>query len=135
MLIMLLSSCDIEHSSNGKLDGYWHMTSIDTLSNGNITHLNDRLLFWAFQNKLLEFIDRDGKTQSFLLRFEKNGNTLRIYNPHISRSQSGDVEVTNPATMSPYGINTMEDTLTIEKLGSSAMILRNKTIRINFKRF
>lgn len=28
------SSCELESSDNGKLDGFWHLESIDSLENG-----------------------------------------------------------------------------------------------------
>lgn len=32
--VMVFSSCEMETSKNGDLDGYWHLESIDTLENG-----------------------------------------------------------------------------------------------------
>ena len=38
----MLTGCDIETSGNGKLDGYWHMTAVDTIATLFEPYQNDR---------------------------------------------------------------------------------------------
>jgi len=130
-----LASCDIDSSPNGKLDGYWKMASIDSIESGNILNLDNELYFWAFQNKLLQLVDRGHKNATFLLRFEKSGKTLTVTDPYRHKSQLEDVPVEDPSTMKAYGIKHAEEDFTIKKLSNSTLILENEEIRINFKRY
>ena len=34
VLVFTLSSCEIETSQNGDLDGFWHLEQVDTLATG-----------------------------------------------------------------------------------------------------
>ena len=48
---LLLVSCGdlLEHSQNGKLDGYWKLTTIDTLTSGGQKDVSEQSLFMAVQ--------------------------------------------------------------------------------------
>lgn len=51
--VMAFSSCEMETSKNGDLDGYWHLESIDTLENGKICDFSSRKVFWGIEHKLI----------------------------------------------------------------------------------
>lgn len=44
---LLLTSCDIETSDNGDLDGYWHLVRVDTLATGVSSDLSETRVFWG----------------------------------------------------------------------------------------
>ena len=44
-MIAAMTSCTIESSDNGKLDGFWHMEQVDTLATGGTQDLSDSLMF------------------------------------------------------------------------------------------
>ena len=46
---LLLTSCGIEFSDNGKLDGFWQLMSADTLTNQHTLDLKTSGRTWAFQ--------------------------------------------------------------------------------------
>ena len=135
LLSLTLISCDLDTSSNGKLDGYWRVVSIDTVETGGTMHLDDRLIFWAVQNKLLQFYDRELKTRSYILRFEKINSKWRLYEPRYHKAQSEDIDVENPEAMKIYGMWNTDQTYEILSLGSDKMILESEGIRLNFKRY
>lgn len=47
MALGSLSSCTLESSDNGDLDGYWHLESIDTLATGKTGDYSNRRFFGA----------------------------------------------------------------------------------------
>ena len=48
-LLMSLTSCEIETSDNGKLDGFWHLERVDTLATGKSVDYTNKLVFWGVQ--------------------------------------------------------------------------------------
>ena len=148
-ILFMLLSCDIEHSSNGKFDGYWKITRIDTLQTGGINDLSGELRFWSVQGKLLQLNDRQNYRQPCYLRFEKKGEQLRLYSPYADVSQGEDLPMTDAEPLRHWGINlsanndesgskaeeSLEEKFTFESLTSSNMVLASQTLRLYFKRY
>ena len=105
------------------------------METGGTLHLDDRLVFWAVQKNLLQFYDREQKTRSYVLRFEKINSKLRLYEPRYHKTQSEDIDVENPEVMRIYGMWNSDQTYEILSLGSDKMILESEGIRLNFKRY
>ena len=57
---VLVCSCEIEMSGNGRLDGMWHLVSVDTLSTSGVRDMSEERIYWSFQNRLLELDDKSG---------------------------------------------------------------------------
>lgn len=136
---LALSSCSISTSDNGKLDGYWHLTGIDTLREGQgSTDLKQRRVYWAVQAKLLNVRDLGTYQQGYLFRFSHVGDSLLLSEPYHDGGHedtgSGDTPVTDAAELSPFGINSLTEHFFVEQLSGSTMILRSQTLRLYFKR-
>jgi len=80
--VAMLSSCTLEMSDNGHLDGYWQLTTVDTLTNGKSEDVRERLLFLSVEKDLLRLCDQGNATVDCYCRFEKTSSSLRIYNPY-----------------------------------------------------
>lgn len=135
-ICLLLTSCDIETSDNGDLDGYWNLVRVDTLATGVSRDLSDTRVFWGVEMRLLEAVDHDHDTghYGYLFNFERKGQTLRLYNGHKHERAEGDILVENVETIAPLGINALDDLFTIETLNSSDMVLKDKVLRLWFKK-
>ena len=48
LLLMSLTSCEIETSENGDLDGYWHLEQVDTLATGGVCIIEINVYFGEF---------------------------------------------------------------------------------------
>lgn len=129
-----LCSCDLETYDNGKLDGMWRLTGIDTLETSGSKNMDGTKLYWSFQGKLLQMDDKNNVEQKFLLRFEKNDSSLRLYDPYIYDRENGDKPLSDPKMLAPYGINSLEENCKLDYLGSSNMTLKTKTLRLSFKK-
>ena len=46
--LLLLTSCEIEFSNNGKLDGFWQLIAVDTLATQHTSDLKTSGRTWAF---------------------------------------------------------------------------------------
>ena len=133
---MLLTSCNIETSDNGTLDGYWHLVRVDTLATGRSSDQSEARVFWGVQMRLIEAVDHDHDTghYGYLFNFEHQGQTLRLYNGHKHERADGDLLVEDAATLAPLGISSLDELFTIEQLDSGGMVLRDDRLRLWFEK-
>lgn len=134
ILSAVVCSCELETSDNGDLDGMWHYVATDTLTNGATEDVSAKRIYWSFQNKLLQLEDKSGTNGRFLLRFDKSGNALRLYSPYVYDRENGDKALDDPTPLTPFGINALEETFTIERLDGSRMTLSTDSLRLHFKK-
>lgn len=132
--MLAMTSCELEGSGNGDLDGFWHIERIDTLATGGVADYSQNLFFWSFQGKLLSLNNKSHTTPDCLTRFNKTGNTLTISEPFRDDRMGGDEPLETPELLQPYGVNKIEESFVIEALSGSKMILKSETLRINFKK-
>lgn len=144
-LLMSLSSCEIETSDNGKLDGFWHLERIDSLDNGNTVDCSNQQIFWGVQLRLIEAKDLGNNTYKRLyLRFEQTPDSLyinKVYENHWHEDNPNDevggdvpVEMVNDDTRH-YGINNIPEGFLKERLDGSKMVLKSKMLRLTFRQF
>lgn len=136
------SSCELESSKNGDLDGFWHLESIDSLENGQTVDLSKLHIFWGIEHKLIAVRESDYGKSSFYFRFEQTSDSLKITEVFLNHGHQdngedgGDIpqdEVTDDLRY--YGVNAIPDGFVKEALNGSKMILKSKTVRLNFKKF
>ncbi len=129
-----LASCELETSDNGHLDGFWHLTRVDTLSTGGTTDLSAKRIFWGVQVRLLNVVDYDKSVKGYFFRFENKGTTLRLYDAYEDNYKDGDFKVEDPSVLSPFGINALDETFTIENISNSRMTLATAELRLSFRK-
>ena len=134
-LSLIMVSCEIESSKNGKLDGFWHLTTIDTIATKGHLDVSEKGYFWSVQMHLLQIARQEGGTGLIVFRFENKDNTLRIYDPYANHRENGDPKIIDTSITSLMGINQLDETFKIEKLTSSKMILSSSTLKLYFRRF
>ena len=137
-----LSSCSLEHSDNGDLDGYWHLESIDTLANGHTADFSKEYVFWGIEYKLISTRVTNTNQERLYLRFEQTSDSLKITQAYLDHGHQdngedgGDIpvdEVTDDLRF--YGINHLPEGFYKEALDGNKLILRSKTLRLKFKKF
>ena len=82
-MIAAMTSCTIESSDNGKLDGFWHMEQVDTLATGGTQDLSDSLMFWCIDTKLIG-VRGSGRSHNlgYYLRFTQTSDSVTVHSPH-----------------------------------------------------
>jgi len=135
-LVFSFTSCELETSGNGDLDGFWHLVQVDTLQTGGVKDTSKELFFWSFQVNLLEFSDRSYQIPIFMARFNHDNGQLKVTQPCLYNRDEGNEMVTeeNVKDISPYGLNALEETFRVEELSGSRMTLSNGTLRLYFKK-
>lgn len=134
----LLSSCDLERSDNGELDGYWHLVGVDTLETGGHLDLSQQKIFWAVQAKLIHL---SGSSEEFYLRFRQTDDSVVVNQPYLDNghqdngTDGGDIPVSDASVLAPYGILHLEEPFQKEKLTGSRMILKSTALRLDFRKF
>lgn len=133
----MLTGCDLETSSNGNLDGFWHMVQVDTLNTGGVKDMSKDLVFWSFQMKLLELSDHNDLNVIHMARFAHEGNALKVTQPCRYDLDLGNEMLTEEQleNIAKYGLNALEENFQVEHLNSSKMILSNGVLRLYFKKF
>ncbi|MBR4925248.1 MAG: lipocalin-like domain-containing protein [Prevotella sp.] len=130
----MLTGCTLETSGNGKLDGYWHMTAVDTIATGGTCDLSQKRLFWGVQAKLINLSDRDDLSYNFFMRFEYAKTTLRLFEPYQNDRIEGDPVLEDATKLEPFGIEGMEQSFKIEELKGKKMTLASENLRLHFEK-
>ena len=134
VLVFSLSACELETSHNGKLDGWWLLTAVDTLPAGGHANVEEQQCTWAFQGRLLELRDVPGQRGDYLLSFAQHGNDLLISHPYLSARDSGDIAVQTPQPLHPYGIRTLSEQFSITAINRQRMVLTSTSLRLYFRK-
>ena len=132
--LLSFSSCDLEMSDNGKLDGYWQLARIDTIDGGGCDKVPSRI-FWSVQIHLLQLSDHSGRNSTYLLRFDQGDTHLRVYDPYLSARNEGDKPLDDAAVLQPYGIQSLDEHFIIEGLDNKNLTLNSSLLRLQFNRY
>lgn len=135
-IVMILSSCGdfLETSDNGKLDGLWQLTRIDTLGTGGGLDVTTDRKYLAVQASFLEVRDAD-MAERYMFRFSYDGDQLVLSDARLNDRSLGDPEVADVAVLTPYGINRLSETFKVEKLTGSRLVLVSSTLRLIYRKF
>ena len=131
---LLLTSCEIEFSNNGKLDGFWQLIAVDTLATQHTSDLKTSGRTWAFQGRLLEMRDTKGGYSDLYFSFEHRGDSLFLDSPYLSDRDVDDIKITDVNIVRPYGVNGLKEGFEIENLSNNKLILRSKTLRVMLRK-
>lgn len=135
---MMIVSCELETSGNGKLDGYWQMCQVDTLTTGGVTDTRESLIYWGMQGKLLQIRYSENNVylgEGLLFRFENDNSLLTLSSPVVHHLYETDEPIDDVELLKPYGIYRLEEKFTIEQLDDKYMILTNDVLRLHFRRY
>ena len=138
LVSFVVVSCELDISSNGKLDGLWQVESVDTLRKDGTTGFGNKIndkLFWAFQFDLLQIDDRTYSSPRYLFRFEHIKDTLRIYDPYVYDRENGDIKPEDAAVLNMYGIDSTDTKFIIDMLSSKRLILKRGDLHIKMRKF
>lgn len=135
-ILFVLVSCGdlLEHSQNGKLDGNWKLTIIDTLATGGQKNVSEQSLFMAVQGKIMMLNNRDNGAE-FVFQFNHSDGHLKIFDARQSNREKGDPLLTDPEGLRPFGFNNLEEDFTVEKLSSGKLIINDGTLSLHFIKF
>jgi hypothetical protein len=134
LTVAAISSCTLESSNAGAFDGMWHLTAVDTLSTGGAKDMGEEMIFWSFENKLMEADDKSGTHQSVLFRFKDNDGKLTLSNPYAYDRTNGDKLITDSTMLMPFGINKLQEEFQILRNKGGRLELQSATLKLSFKR-
>lgn len=132
--LMVFVACSFEISSNGPLDGMWHLEQIDTLATQGTLDLSGQYYYWSVQNHLLNFQRRQVPYAEYIWRFDQGKETLTIHTPFISARLEGDIPLTDVTIVQPFGANNLAESYQIEKLTKQRMVLKSELLRLVFRK-
>ncbi len=140
VIIQALSSCQIEHDSNGDFAGFWHLERIDTIETGGVKDMSNDYIFWAVQGQLIHVRNTQIPYTGYFFRFTNSGETLVLYQPytnggHQTGDSQGDLPVTDVSILAPYGINSLEEHFHKDQFTGANLTLSTSSLRLYFKKF
>lgn len=142
--ISFLAACSFNTdkvSGDGDLEGFWHLERIEYLSTdaagattvSSVSDLSNQLIFWSFQQKLLELSDKSDEINTVLCRFTANDGNLTIGNVYIP-SYDTDSLSTDVSLLAPFGMDQLNKTYSYTIHGSK-LTLTGSDRRLYLKRF
>ena len=132
---LLLASCEIETSGNGKLDGNWQLRQIDTLTTNGICDMSYSYIYWGIETDLLQVRDIDSDNLKIFFHIEQHADTLILLNPYQVISKSELKALENDSLRQPLGIDGTEDHYLIEKVSNGSLLLKNQRYRLQFRKY
>lgn len=132
-ILFLMTSCDIEMSDNGNLDGLWQMTEMQETGKEAID-MRETGTIWGFQFRLLELRNKSNQ-YGFLCRFEHKDGHLRVYEPYDQKHDESDDPVTDATILNPFGLYTTSEDFQIEALTSSNLTIKSDKVRLKFRKY
>ena len=133
---MVLSSCKIHTSHNGKLDGLWQVMVKEDLATGEAVDMRDLHATWSVQGNLLMM--RMDNSSELIWRFNLKDDVLVLSDPYLSArfgEQGTDVKLEDVSVVEPYGLSALEEYLKVITLNSDDMILESSTSRLVFRKY
>ncbi|MDD4637277.1 MAG: lipocalin-like domain-containing protein [Bacteroidales bacterium] len=121
LLLVMVIACG-KNPENGKLDGMWQLTEIESANGVSISKKSDRI-YYSFQLHVVE-LRRIGYDE-YRGHFDYTGDSLSL---HMRDYMIKD-------TCSFFGLKTMNDQFAIEVLTGSNMMLRRDNVRLKFRKF
>ena len=140
VLLTFMSACDLHTSNNGDLDGFWQLTSMDTLSTGRSGDMRSQKIFWSVQASLLEMRDLHDVNpgmchEPILFRFNHEGDRLSLSEPIANNRNISDSIVVDPVTVRFYGLSRLDETFKVLQLDADNMTLQSEFYRMYFRKY
>ena len=139
-VLTMLTACELNTSDNGKLDGFWQMTQMDTLETNRSGDVRDLKIFWAVQGKMLEMRDLHDTDVTLChekvnFRFRLENGKLYLSEPIANNRPISDSIIANPATVAFYGLSSLEQVLDVVQMESNKMTLQTELYRMYFRKY
>ena len=135
---LMVVSCELETSGNGKLDGYWQMSQVDTLATGGVADTRESFIYWGVQGKLLQIRYSENDVylgEGLLFRFEDNDSILTLSSPFVHHLYETDEPIDDVEILKPFGIYRLVEKFAIKELDDNNMVLTNDVLRLHFRRY
>ena len=135
-MALTLTACELETSANGDLDGFWLITSIDTLATHGHKELRDSSLTWSFQGRILEIRRAIHQTDEiFICKFEHEGGVVHVFDIYRIKREQEDPKIEDPAPLRSFGINQLDEHFLVATLNADHMVLQSNGLQINFEKY
>ncbi len=134
--LSLFSSCELETSDNGDLDGMWHLMQVDTISTGGINDVVPQRIYWSFQVRLANLRSLVDGPDVFC-RFERNENLLRLHSFYFNDRPGGDpaLDEATAVVLKKVMVDSLTQTYRIDNLDASTMVLSTNTLKLRFVKY
>lgn len=134
MIIGLLSSCNMETSNNGDLDGLWQATFKENIVTGSLIDLRDFNASWSFQGGLVQ-MNASTIPSHVIGKFVRTDNFLKVNTLCIFRHGKGDEQITDVSVLEVFGFIQLDETFEVLELNEDVLRLQNSRVRLSFRKY
>lgn len=128
-LLACVSSCDIEHIDNGKLDGLWKLQAMDSLGTSTTVDMSRTNMAYAVQGNLLQL-----HPKQLYFRFDHTGDSLILHDPYINLFDVSK-PLTNIEEARPFGVNNFREAFHVDELSRGKLVLSTEILRLHFEKY
>lgn len=132
-IILSLSSCSVEMTNNGDLDGFWQMYEMQ-IDGGETKDIRNASIVMGVNFNLMSLREH-GNNDCIYCRFSNDGTYLRIYDFRVGKHDITDILVEDPSTLNVFGIFSLDEKFKIETMTSSSMILRSERALLKLRKY
>lgn len=132
-ILLSLSSCSVEMTNNGDLDGFWQMYEMQ-VDGGEIKDMRNTGNTMGVNFNIMSFRE-GGNYDCIYCRFDNDGTYLRIYDFRVGKHDITDLPVEDPSTLNVFGIFSLDEKFKIETMTSSSMILRSERALLKLRKY
>ena len=130
---LLLASCEIEITGNGKLEGNWQLREIDTLATNKTCNMSKSNIYWGIEGDIVQVRSID-KNQKFLFHLEQKENSMTISKPYYVQTKDYLTAVESDTLLTSIGINGLQVSYHISHKGNT-LILTDHLLRLHFRKY
>lgn len=134
VLCSVTSACELESSDNGKLDGMWKLTSVDTLATGGSTSMMERQIFWSVQSRVLQMNEYIHQERC-IFRFKQTADSLILWDARYNQRELGDPAVASVNDLPHLYLPSLTPRYRKELLSSSSLVLTDGRLRLIFSKW
>lgn len=130
-IIHLIPTACSQAPDNGNLDGYWHLRTVENLSDGTILDVKEERIYYAIQLRLVS-LRRGDLYKSFIGRCDRNDDTLIFHSFVILDKEDQQAA---DSDLKRFYLDGTTSQFEIVELSRSKMVLRSDTQELCFKKF
>ncbi|MCQ2095845.1 MAG: lipocalin-like domain-containing protein [Bacteroidaceae bacterium] len=129
--LVTLASCELEVSDNGKLDGFWLIMTVDTVSTGGSRYVAEEFNTWSFQYHALQFRNAIGEVYITKIN-HPTADSIIVSDVYHNEN---DTLVTDPLRLSSFGISALPDKFRILHLSDDELRLTDGVLTLNMRKY
>lgn len=142
----LVAACGdtFEGSDNGKFDGFWLLTDVDTLETGTSENVREKMIFWSVQGNLIQMSVNpedvrisEKEMPTIYYYFDLLGDSLKLQTNHspVAGYRAVSDYMASMSDVEGYGLCRLDEEFKVVNISKNNMILQSEWLRLYFTKY